>query len=152
MNVRVVSFGGEIEEVQYATGDVVVLAALRPGRAVLVTTADTIPTNATHWVNGGQLVEYTEAQATAKAQRPAHPARWCNQSMAWLDTRTAADLEASARGVRDSLLASCDWVVAKAIERAEPVPAPWAAYRQALRDLPSGPGWPTTHILPAPPA
>ncbi len=37
---------------------------------------------------------------------------------------------------RDRRLAATDWVVARAYERGEPVPAEWAAYRQALRDLP----------------
>jgi len=37
---------------------------------------------------------------------------------------------------RDRRLAETDWIVVKAYERGEPVPEAWAAYRQALRDLP----------------
>lgn len=39
------------------------------------------------------------------------------------------------RRERNRRLAETDWVVARAYERGEPVPAEWAAYRQALRDL-----------------
>ncbi|MBW6395554.1 phage tail assembly chaperone [Thermus sp. SYSU G05001] len=43
---------------------------------------------------------------------------------------------AAFRAERDRRLAASDWIVARAYERGEPVPAAWAAYRQALRDLP----------------
>lgn len=41
------------------------------------------------------------------------------------------------RQERNRRLAETDWVVARAYERGEPVPPAWAAYRQALRDLPA---------------
>ena len=44
---------------------------------------------------------------------------------------------AALRAERDRRLAETDWVVARAYERGEPVPEAWAAYRQALRDLPA---------------
>jgi hypothetical protein len=44
---------------------------------------------------------------------------------------------AAFRAERDRRLAETDWVVARAYERGEPVPEAWAAYRQALRDLPA---------------
>lgn len=40
------------------------------------------------------------------------------------------------RAERNRRLAETDWIVIRASERGEPVPAAWAAYRQALRDLP----------------
>jgi hypothetical protein len=43
---------------------------------------------------------------------------------------------AAFRTERNRRLAETDWVVARAYERGEPVPEAWAAYRQALRDLP----------------
>jgi hypothetical protein len=43
---------------------------------------------------------------------------------------------AAFRAERDRRLAETDWIVARAYERGEPVPEAWAAYRQALRDLP----------------
>ncbi|GAA5334721.1 MULTISPECIES: phage tail assembly chaperone [Thermus] len=60
--------------------------------------------------------------------------------MARLRVRTLADrlheAWAAFRAERDRRLAASDWVVARAYERGEPVPPEWAAYRQALRDLP----------------
>ena len=43
---------------------------------------------------------------------------------------------AAFRAERDRRLAETDWIVARAYERGEPVPEAWAAFRQALRDLP----------------
>lgn len=40
------------------------------------------------------------------------------------------------REIRDHYLSQCDWVVARATELGEPVPAEWREYRQYLRDLP----------------
>ena len=61
--------------------------------------------------------------------------------MARLKIRKRADrireAWAALRAERDRRLAETDWVVAKAYERGEPVPEAWAAYRQALRDLPT---------------
>lgn len=42
---------------------------------------------------------------------------------------------ASVRSQRDALLASTDWLVIKAQETGGTMPAEWAAYRQALRDI-----------------
>jgi hypothetical protein len=60
--------------------------------------------------------------------------------MAKLRIKTQADRLAEAwaalRAERDRRLAESDWVVARAYEQGEPVPEAWAAYRQALRDLP----------------
>ncbi len=60
--------------------------------------------------------------------------------MAKLKVRTKADRIAEAwaalRAERDRRLAETDWIVAKAYERGKSVPEAWAAYRQALRDLP----------------
>ncbi|PTT75173.1 hypothetical protein DBR42_29465 [Pelomonas sp. HMWF004] len=58
----------------------------------------------------------------------------------------------TARAKRDELLAACDWVVTRAYERGQPVPADWATYRQALRDWPSQPGWPDAPLPSPPPA
>jgi len=59
--------------------------------------------------------------------------------MAKLRVKTRQDRLAEAwaalRAERDRRLAECDWVVARAYERGEPVPQDWAEYRQALRDI-----------------
>lgn len=44
--------------------------------------------------------------------------------------------------VRGQLLASCDWVVIRAMERGEPVPDKWVGYRQALRAVDAQEGYP----------
>ncbi|MEA5163562.1 tail fiber assembly protein [Cereibacter johrii] len=59
----------------------------------------------------------------------------------------ALALEARAR--RDALLTACDWtqVPDAPVDRAA-----WAAYRQALRDVPEQPGFPAGIAWPEPPA
>jgi len=46
------------------------------------------------------------------------------------------------RRKRDILLLESDWVVTKALEAGETVPAAWVTYRQALRDMPDHTEWP----------
>jgi hypothetical protein len=58
----------------------------------------------------------------------------------------------AARVQRDALLRASDWVVLRAYERGEPVPAAWASYRQALRDVPSQEGFPDSVNWPEAPA
>lgn len=48
---------------------------------------------------------------------------------------TAEEIIAAARRKRDALLAASDWVVTRAFETGTSVPAEWAEYRQALRDI-----------------
>jgi hypothetical protein len=47
----------------------------------------------------------------------------------------AAEPMRQLRESRDRKLAETDWVVARATELGQPVPAEWATYRQALRDI-----------------
>ena len=46
------------------------------------------------------------------------------------------------RAERDKRLASCDWVVTKALEAAGAVPSAWVTYRTALRDITAHANWP----------
>jgi len=57
----------------------------------------------------------------------------------------------SIRAERDSKLAKCDWRVIKAIESNQPQDFEWAAYRQALRDVPTQAGFPLAVIWPQEP-
>ena len=67
----------------------------------------------------------------------------------WLTTDYDAAEWVELRGKRDELLAASDWVVVKAQEAGEDVPAAWVTYRTALRNLPAAtsdpanPTWPT---------
>ena len=66
----------------------------------------------------------------------------------WLSTDYDAAEWVELRGKRDELLAASDWVVVKAQEAGEDVPAAWVTYRTALRNLPAAtsdpanPTWP----------
>jgi hypothetical protein len=68
---------------------------------------------------------------------------WSDDIERWISIPTLAAQSRSVRAERDRRLAACDWVVARSFERAEPVPAAWAAYRAALRDVTVQPGFPT---------
>jgi hypothetical protein len=52
------------------------------------------------------------------------------------------------RAQRDYLLQDSDWIVSRSYERGEPVPADWATYRQALRDVTLQEGFPYSVIWP----
>jgi hypothetical protein len=78
--------------------------------------------------------------------------RYAAGALEWHDTRSDEDRDNEARAKRDRLLAETDWIVTRAIERAEAVPEVWAAYRQALRDVPEQEGFPVTIVWPEAPA
>lgn len=59
--------------------------------------------------------------------------------------------EFNMRDARNSALTRCDWVITRAFEEGNPVPAAYLAYRQALRDLPSQPGFPYEYVWPQEP-
>lgn len=56
--------------------------------------------------------------------------------------------EANIRAHRDYLLQDSGWIVSRSYERGEPVPADWAKYRQALRDVTLQEGFPYIVIWP----
>ncbi len=88
---------------------------------------------------------FTDGETTAAEQEAAYKAQ--------------KDLEfaKSARDSRDTLLAECDWVVAKAVEQNAQdnlgiqIPVVWLNYRQALRDIPQQAGFPATINWPVKP-
>lgn len=57
----------------------------------------------------------------------------------------------SVRRERDTLLWQSDWVVVRAYESGEPVPAEWLSYRQALRDITTQEGFPYSVVWPVSP-
>ena len=64
------------------------------------------------------------------------------------DERAVVVTEANAataqrnRAERDKRLASCDWVVTKALEAGTSVASDWVTYRTTLRDITSHSNWP----------
>ena len=56
--------------------------------------------------------------------------------------------EFNMRSARDSALTRCDWVITRAFEEGNPVPANYLAYRNALRDLPAQAGFPYDYVWP----
>ena len=59
--------------------------------------------------------------------------------------------ERNIRSRRDGLLQETDWIVSKSYESGLPVPAEWASYRQALRDIPMQDGFPNNTTWPKEP-
>ena len=57
---------------------------------------------------------------------------------------TAANAEVATRNraERDKRLASCDWIVTKALEAGGSVPSAWVTYRTALRNITAHSNWP----------
>jgi hypothetical protein len=82
---------------------------------------------------------FTDGETTAAEQEAAYKAQ--------------KDLEfaKSARDSRDNLLSECDWVIVMSLEAGRTIPAEWATYRQALRDLPQQAGFPVTINWPVKP-
>lgn len=58
---------------------------------------------------------------------------------------------APARAERNARLAACDWTRLDDAPLTEEQRAAWAAYRQALRDVPEQPGFPLACEWPVPP-
>jgi hypothetical protein len=104
-----------------------------------------------YWVSNGVLTEYSESAKQAKLNPPPYMAEWIPAEGRWQDIRNADQLAADSRRLRDQKLARSDWIVTRSAERNEPVPSEWAAYRQALRDVPQQPGFPETITWPTPP-
>ena len=73
---------------------------------------------------------------------------WDEQAGCWVGRKTSAAIAQDVRADRAARLAACDWVVARSMESGDPVPAVWRAYRQALRDVTSQPGFPEAVMWP----
>lgn len=67
------------------------------------------------------------------------------------DKPTNDQLAAEARAKRVALLKDSDWVTLRAVETGSTVPTEWAAYRQALRDVPKQKAFPKSITWPAVP-
>lgn len=97
----------------------------------------------------GQVIDW---QPPAPASDAMRTWSWSEQARRWIAVPTQAAHAAAARAERDRLLADCDWRVTRAAELGQPVPASWATYRQALRDVPTQVGFPQQVEWPQAPA
>ncbi|ACB34496.1 hypothetical protein Lcho_2230 [Leptothrix cholodnii SP-6] len=77
---------------------------------------------------------------------------WDETAELWVSVPTLAAIAATVRSERDRRMAGADWVTLRAMRRGEPVPTEWAAYLQALADVPAQPGFPFEVTWPVEPA
>jgi hypothetical protein len=96
----------------------------------------------------GQVVD---CQPPAPADDELRTWAWNADTRRWVASPTVLAVANAARTERDARLAACDWVTVRALELGEEIPADWLAYRQALRDVPLQPGFPSAIDWPAPP-
>jgi hypothetical protein len=73
------------------------------------------------------------------------------QQEAEYKARKDAEQAKAVRTQRNETLTQSDWVVIKALELGEEIPADWASYRQALRDIPTQAGFPWNIVWPVQP-
>ncbi|MGE5552816.1 MAG: tail fiber assembly protein [Betaproteobacteria bacterium] len=74
--------------------------------------------------------------------------RW--RSQAEIDAEREAQALAALRAERDARLAACDWTQLPDVPLTPEQKAAWAAYRQALRDLPETTTDPFNPVWPVP--
>ena len=79
------------------------------------------------------------------------PAKTAAENEAAYKALKDAEQAKAVRESRDSKLSDCDWVVIKSLELNTSIPAAWATYRQALRDVPTQTGFPWTTVWPSQP-
>jgi hypothetical protein len=77
---------------------------------------------------------------------------WDQDQRRWICVRLAGSFAEDVRAQRTRLLTACDWVVTRAAELQEPVPADWLQYREALRDIPLQQGFPHEVVWPTAPS
>lgn len=69
----------------------------------------------------------------------------------WVPTQTPAAVARYVRAERSRRMVAADWVTLRAMRTGTVIPTDWAAYLQALADLPAQPGFPLTVDWPTPP-
>lgn len=69
---------------------------------------------------------------------------WDETTKRWRSTPTTAAIAAEVRAERYRRMTAADWVTLRAVRTGTAVPAEWAAYLQALADVPDQAGFPHT--------
>lgn len=90
-----------------------------------------------------------DRQGDAWSVQPLPPAKVTREDA---QIAAAGTPEGIARTKRDGLLRASDGIAWGALDRGEPVPATWVAYRQALRNVPQQEGFPDSINWPQAPA
>jgi hypothetical protein len=80
----------------------------------------------------------SNGELRSRPPRPDSHFQWDAMTEQWVVN--VAQQETDVRKQRDELLSACDWTQLPDVP--EETKAAWAAYRQALRDLPEQPGFP----------
>lgn len=119
-------------------GSLLLSPALEPGESHLV--LDTYQDTTQQYVSHGRLVPIPP--------QPSSSHEWDWSRKVWVYRPAIAARQA--RRQRDALLAACDWTQLPDVPTA--AKAAWAAYRQALRDVTTQPGFPEEVAWPHPPA
>jgi len=96
-------------------------------------------------------VDTTTKALAAYPPKPSDYVQWDWPTMSWVPWPEYADRDARAR--RQALLQDSDWTdTASAPARlGQALYDAWQTYRQALRDVPSQPGYPMNIVWPTPP-
>lgn len=119
---------------------------LRDGNAEIVLTENWVPDEGTG--ENGTFDQYILSRGEFGAPFRYHEGLAGRVDAAkgdWLALARALEnraLEAAARSKRDALLSQSDYAMAVDYPISDADRAAWAAYRQALRDLPAAPGFP----------
>jgi hypothetical protein len=82
-----------------------------------------------------------------KPEKPSETSFWDEITFSWVENLQLKELEV--KRFRNTLLSASDWTQLPDVT-AETKQA-WASYRQALRDIPDQPGYPTNIVWPTPP-
>ena len=104
-----------------------------------------------------QLLGENGAPVVVPYQPPAPPDdelrtwAWDEAIKRWRSTPTLAAIAAEVRAERYRRMTAADWVTLRAVRTGTPVPADWAAYLQALADVPEQAGFPLTVEWPVAP-
>ena len=108
-----------------------------------------------HYVDNGQLVEYSPSVKAKKAERKPFYFEWSNEVFDWVDTRTDEEkynlASGSAQITRNDLLYQSDWTQIANNPLTPELQQQWAAYRQQLRDITEQSGYPFNIVWPTPP-
>jgi len=77
---------------------------------------------------------------------------WSESVERWVSVPTTAARARDVRAERDRRMAAADWVTLRAVRTGKTISAEWAAYLQALADVPDQAGFPSVVEWPVAPA